>query len=297
MQTESTQLVSRGHSFLECPRWANGTLYASDFFTGEVLNWADGSPRPVVQIPGQPAGLGWTPDGDLLVVSMLDRRLLRWDGDALHEVADLSDAAAWHCNDMLVDGQGRAYIGNFGWDEQTDPVIKSTSLHRVDPNGQITEACTGVVCPNGMELTADGATLLIAETFAARISAFDVAIDGTLSNRRVWAAFSSHEFETLDEAFAAGVVLPDGIALDSAGGLWVADCVGRGVSRVLEGGEVTDFVSTGDMSAVAVALGGPDLRTLFICCSLPYPYDSGHPRDQRAATMRSIEVAVPGIAS
>jgi sugar lactone lactonase YvrE len=284
--------VSGGHSFLECPRWHDGHLYASDFFTREVLRWGDdGPPETVVTVPHQPAGLGWAPDGGLLVVSMTDRRLLRWDGRGLAEVADLRGSAPWHCNDMVVDGAGRAYVGNFGWDEQTDPVIVPTMLHRVDPDGSVHIAAEGLVCPNGMAITPDGRTLLVAESFAARITAFDRAPDGSLSNRRVWAAFADREFDTLPDALDAGVLIPDGIALDAAGCLWVADCVGTAVSRVAEGGDIVDVISTGDRSPVAVALGGPELRTLFICASERYPYRRGHPRDLRSGQMLRIDVA------
>ena len=198
-------LVSSGHSFLECPRWHNGALYASDFYTKQVLRWhAGGGPETVCTVPGQPSGLGWTPEGKLLVVSMLDRRLLRLDGNSLVDVADLGGYAPWHLNDMVVDAEGRAYIGNFGWDDDSDPLIVPTVLLRVDPDGAVAVAAEDLVNPNGMAITPDGRTLFVNETFASRVTAFDRAPDGTLTGRRTWAAFAERPHRTVPDALASG---------------------------------------------------------------------------------------------
>jgi sugar lactone lactonase YvrE len=285
--------VSDGHSFLEAPRWHDGRLYASDFYTGQVLCWdGAGAPRTVCEVPAQPSGLGWTARGELLVVSMIDRRLLRLGPDGLVEVADLSAHAPWHCNDMVVDDAGGAYIGNLGWDDETDPVIRSTRLLRVDPDGAVEVVAEELVGPNGMVITASGDTLLVCETFAARITAFDRARDGTLSGRRVWAAFTDEELATIPQALAAGVILPDGIALDADGGVWLGDCRGSGASRVAEGGKVLDFVPTGDLATFAVALGGSDRRTLYLCAGTPY--GSGDSSLGDTGAMLSRRVDVPG---
>jgi sugar lactone lactonase YvrE len=286
-------VMSTGHAFLEGPRWHDGALYASDFYRHRVLRWdGDGPPEPVCEISAQSSGLGWTPEGDLLVVSMIDRRLLRLRGGELTEVADLSEHASWHCNDMVVDDAGRAYIGNFGWDEATDPVIKTTALQRVDPDGSVTVVAEDLACPNGMAISPDGATLYVNETFAARVTAFDRAPDGSLSNRRVWASFSDQPFQTVPEALEAGVLLPDGMALDAEGAIWLADCRGSGATRVAPGGEVLDHVSTGEHATFAVALGGDDRRTLFLCTT--FPYGAGDPSRQHEGTMRRRRVDVPG---
>jgi sugar lactone lactonase YvrE len=286
-------VMSSGHAFLEGPRWHEGALYASDFFQHEVLRWAgDGPPETVCTVPAQPSGLGWTPDGALLVVSMVDRRLLRLDGDELVEVADLSEHATWHCNDMVVDGDGRAYVGNFGWDEATDPVIKPAALQRVDPDGSVHVVADELICPNGMAITPDGRTLLVNETFAARVTAFDREPDGSLTNRRVWASFSDTTFETVPEALAAGVILPDGMALDAEGALWLADCHGAGATRVAEGGEVLDRVSTAPHASFATAIGGTAEAPLLFCATT-FPYGAGDPRVQHESTMRSCPIAVP----
>jgi sugar lactone lactonase YvrE len=289
----NARTVAEGHSFLEGPRWHGGRLYASDFFTHRVLAFeADGAAETVCHVPGRPSGLGWMPDGSMLISSMVDRRLLRLVDGELVTVAELRDHAAWHCNDLIVDGQGRAYVGEFGWDEGADPTIQPGRILRVDPGGAVSVAADGLVFPNGMAITPDGRTMLVAETFAARISAFDRDGDGALSGRRTWAAFSDREFATTVEAIAAGVPLPDGIALDAEGALWVADAVGPAAIRVREGGEIVDAVATGEQASFAVALGGDDRRTLYVCAAVPY--GSGDPSAHYAARLLAAQVEVPG---
>jgi sugar lactone lactonase YvrE len=288
-------VVSDGHSFLEGPRWHDGSLYASDFYTREILRWdgGRGAPETVCRVAGMPSGLGWTPEGDLLVVSMADRRLLRLGAEpGLVEVADLSDHAPWHCNDMVVDEDGRAYVGNLGWDDENEDEVRDTVLLRVDPDGLVEVVADGLVNPNGMAITPDGRTLLVAETFAARITAFERDADGTLGRRRVWGAFAD-EFATVSAAFRSGAVLPDGIALDADGALWVGDCRGSAALRVAEGGEVIERVSTGESATFAVALGGVDRRTLFLCTGPPY--GTSDPARARDGAMCSHPVAVPGL--
>jgi sugar lactone lactonase YvrE len=259
-----------------------------------VLRWsgASGPPQTVCTVAGMPAGLGWTPAGQLLIVSMEDRRLLRLEGDTLVEVADLSGHAPWHLNDMVVDPEGRAYVGNLGWDDETDPVVVPTVLLRVDPDGAVAIAADDLINPNGMALTPDGRTLLVNETFAARVTAFDRAADGTLSNRRTWAAFSDGPFRTVSEAQESGALLPDGMALDEEGAVWLGDCRGSGAVRVGEGGALRDFVSTGPHATFAVALGGTERRTLFLCTGPPY--GETDPAKGRGGAMRQTDVAVPG---
>ncbi|MCQ6272322.1 SMP-30/gluconolactonase/LRE family protein [Pseudarthrobacter sp. R1] len=252
-------------------------LYASDFFAQAVLRFDQtGTPSVVCKVPGQPSGLGWGPDGCLLVVSMLDRRLWKFDGDNLREIADLNGLAPWHANDMAVDNTGRCYIGNFGWDESKHDAIESTVLIRVDPDGTATAAAEDLVFPNGIVISPDGATLLVAETFAGRITAFDRGADGTLHNRRVWADFSGGKtFATVSAALASGACLPDGIALADDGTLWVADAARQGALRVREGGAVVETIPLGKQTAFSVAVGGADRDRLFLCAGKPY--GSGDP--------------------
>lgn len=237
-------------AFPESPRWHDGALWFSDFYTQRVQRVdLAGRCETVVSVPGQPSGLGWLPDGRLLIVSMTDRRLLRLDGDALTQVADLSALAPFHCNDMVVDAKGRAYIGNFGFDFAARQTPRSTGLILVQPDGQTRVVANDLLFPNGTVITPDGKTLIIGETYAARLTAFDIAEDGSLSKRRVWAAL--------------GNAAPDGICLDAEGAIWLASPTSREVLRVMEGGEVTHRVATPGQ-AVACMLGGPQRRTLFV---------------------------------
>jgi sugar lactone lactonase YvrE len=287
-------VVGTGLSFLESPRWHDGRLWVSDFHTHRVLAFdADGAMEEVAVVPGQPGGLGFAPDGSLLVASMTDRRVLRADGSgSLAEVAELGTFAAWNLNDMVVDRHGRAYVGQFGFDVPADPQIAASDLMLVEPDGCVRIAAEDLVFPNGMAIGDDGRTLIVAETFAARISAFDVADDGSLSNRRTWASFTDTVGATIFEALECGAPLPDGIALDADGALWIGDLTGRGALRVLEGGAIAETISVGSEAVYAVALGGADRRTLYLCVG-PRPLDSTGPTDRRGRLL-SCRVEVPG---
>lgn len=287
-------VVATGLSFLESPRWHDDRLWVSDFHTRRVLAFdADGTMEEVASVAGQPGGLGFAPDGSLLVASMTDRRLLRADGaGALDEVADLSGLAAWNLNDMLVDRHGRAYVGQFGFDVPADPQIAASDLALVEPDGSVRIVAEDLVFPNGMALADDGHTLIVAETFAARMSAFDVADDGSLSNRRTWASFTDSVGATIFEALECGAPLPDGIVLDAEGALWIGDLTGRGALRVVEGGEIAETISVGSEAVYAVALGGADRRTLYLCVG-PRPLDSGPPTDRKGRLL-SCRVETPG---
>ena len=278
----TVRVVADGYSFLEGPRWHAGRLFLSDFYTHRVLALGpDGKVTTICTVAHQPSGLGFAPDGALLIVSMLDRRLLRLDDDRLVTVADLGEHAAGPANDMVVDHRGRAYVGNFG-EPLPDGTHAPTTLVRVDPDGDIAVAATDLVFPNGIVITPDGGRLLVSETFAGRISAFDVDTAGELSGRQVWMQFD-HESGRLP--------LPDGLALDAVGALWVADATGSGPLRV-DDGVVVDRVDTGDLSVYAVALGGEDRRTLFMCAAPPL--GSVDPRTSRLSVLLACQVDVPG---
>lgn len=242
-----------GLSFPEGPRWHAGRLYFSDFYRHVVQAVDDhGQSSIVAQVPNQPSGLGWLPDGRLLIVSMIDRRLLVQQHDgSLAEHADLGAVATWHCNDMIVDSVGRAYVGNFGFDTHGNVEPTTANLAMVDPQGGVSIAATDLAFPNGTVITADGNTLIIAESRARRLTAFDIDPDGLLHNRRLWAELGPH--------------VPDGICLDEAGAIWVADPRGRCVIRVTEGGAISDRIHTDGRGAYACMLGGSDGRTLYVC--------------------------------
>ena len=189
MPERAIRTVLDGMSYLECPRWHDGRLYLSDFYTQRVLAVdldGGGEAETVATVPEQPSGLGWMPDGTMLVVSMRDRRVLRVrDGGEPELHADLSELAPWHLNDMVVDAEGRAYVGNFGFDIMSGATIRSTGVVRVDPDGTAAVAADDLRFPNGTVIFPDGRTLVVAETLAGRLTAFDVGDDGSLANRRV----------------------------------------------------------------------------------------------------------------
>ena len=245
------EILVGGLTFPEAPRWRDGKLWFSDFYSHRVLTVdLAGHVETVVEVPQRPSGLGWRPDGTLLVVSMLDRRLLRVDGAKTHVVADLSALATGPCNDMVVDASGAAYVGNFGFDRHRGEAERTACLARVDADGRVTRVADDLHFPNGTVITPDGGTLIVAETLAHRLTAFDLATDGALSNRRVHA--------TLPGCF------PDGICLDADGAVWVADARQNRVLRVRADGTLDRTLTTGQSGAYACMLGGPDRRTLFV---------------------------------
>jgi sugar lactone lactonase YvrE len=294
MPERAIRTVLDGMSYLECPRWHEGRLYVSDFYTQRVLavDLDGGGCEPVATVPEQPSGVGWLPDGTMLVVSMRDRRVLRVrDGGEPELHADLSELAPWHLNDMVVDEAGRAYVGNFGFDLMSGGEIRRTGLIRVDPDGRATVVADELAFPNGTVIFPDGGTLVVAETLAGRLTAFDVAGDGALSNRRVWAALADvPDTDDLGELIAAGGVAPDGIALDAEGAIWAADALGGRVVRVREGGEIVEEIAPGT-GVFACGLGGADGRTLVMCAA---PSFAEHERrDTREAQLLACEVDVP----
>ena len=235
--------LASGLCFAEGPRWHDGHLWCSDMHAHQVLRISeDGAMQPVFEVDNQPSGLGWLPDGSLLVVSMLDRRLLRWDGARLTQHADLSKLASWHCNDMVVDTKGRAWVGNFGFDLHGGGERSTAELICVQPDGSARVAADDLLFPNGTVITPDGKTLIVAETFAGCLTAFDIEADGKLSGRRLWARLPE------------GAV-PDGICLDSGGGIWSASPSTSECIRQVEGGTVTHRVAL-EQGAYACMLGG-----------------------------------------
>jgi sugar lactone lactonase YvrE len=242
-----------GLIFAEGPRWHDGRLWFSDMHDKKILAVdMSGKAEVIFQADGDTSGLGWALDGSLLFVSMHDRKLMRLADDKAREVADLSAFASFHCNDMVVDEQGRVYVGNFGFDLHGGADPTAANLVKVDVDGTVSVAAPDMLFANGMVITPDDKTLIVGETFGACLTAFDIASDGTLSNRRVWANVAPS--------------VPDGICLDAEGAVWLASPTTQDVIRVVEGGEVTDRrkVST---NAFACMLGGEDGRTLFALTS------------------------------
>lgn len=293
MTTPQLRTVVSDMSFTECPRWHDGRLWFVDFYTHAVYSVKeDGSElRRELEVPAQPSGLGWLPDGRLLVVSMKDRTILRLEDDRSVVVhADVSEHVTGHPNDMVVDGEGRAWLGNFGFDLMAGADIEPASLLRIDPDGTVTSVASGLYFPNGSVVTPDGTTLIVDETFGNRISAFTIHADGSLGERRDWARFGDQPSSpSLADALGMAVVAPDGCGLDAQGCLWVADAVGSRVIRVREGGEIVDEIALGT-GAYACMLGGSADDTLFISCA---PDFDEHARSAaRDATIRAVRVAV-----
>lgn len=247
--------ILEGLAFPEGPRWHEGRLWFSDMHAHEVVAVdAAGQRETICEVHNRPSGLGWLPDGRLLVVSMVDRKLLRMEpGGTLSEHADLSSVAGGNCNDMVVDAQGRAYVGNFGFDMEGGEEPRPAALAMVTPDGAVQVVADDLAFPNGTVITPDGGTLIIAESRAGRLTAFDVARDGSLNNRRLFADVSP--------------ALPDGIALDEEGAAWVASPRTNEVLRALPDGSVGERISTGDRGAFACMLGGADRKTLFVLVS------------------------------
>jgi sugar lactone lactonase YvrE len=285
--------VASGFGFLEAPRWHEGRIWFSDFYTHQVRSArADGSGlRTEASVPQQPAGLGWLPDGRLLVVSMRDRKVLRREPDGtLVTHADLSGHATGHANDMVLDAAGRAYVGNFGFDLMSGAPLETASLHRVDPDGTVTEAAGDLWFPNGSVITPDG-VLIVNETFGNRCTAFDLTGDGRLVNRRVWAEFGPPPTERgIGQLIALAKVAGDGACLDREGALWIADATGARLLRVREGGEITDELHPGT-PVYACALGGADGRTLYACAAPDF--DEAARTAAREAALIAIRVTVP----
>lgn len=287
----NTSVVAEGLYFGEGPRWHEGRLWFSDFYDHAVKSVGDdGVLRVELQLDDQPSGLGWLPDGRMLVVSMRRRQLLRVDPDGVKLHADLSALATFHCNDMVVDGQGRAYVGNFGFDLDHAVATRGVEgvladhptavLARVDPDGSLHVASPDMHFPNGSVITPDGRTLIVAETLALCLSAFDIAGDGTLANRRVWAP--------------VGMRAPDGICLDADEHVWIANAIGPECVLFAPGGEVVATVVT-DQPCFACALGGADGRTLYM---LTAPSAVSHvARASRQGRILSARVATPTAAA
>jgi sugar lactone lactonase YvrE len=240
-------------TFGEAPRWFEGRLWFSDMHGHAV--WAmtpDGEAEKILEVPHHPSGLGFMPDGSLLVVSMEDRKVLRLRGGEVSVHADLmGHYARGHLNDMTVDAAGRAYVGQFGSDTYGGEPMQATSLILIEPDGRHRAVAEGLMMPNGMAISPDGRQLYVNETYAPCISRFAVAADGSLSGR---------------EVFAPLEVRPDGMCLDAEGCVWFGSAMhpGGGVFRVAEGGRILAAIQDAGWRGIACALGGPGRGTLFM---------------------------------
>jgi sugar lactone lactonase YvrE len=284
-----------GGGFFEAPRWRDGRWWVSDFYRGLVLTVEpDGTQSVVMEVPAQPSGLGWMPDGSLLVVSMKDHRLLRRfpDGSvSLH--ADLSEHCRGHLNDMVVDSHGRAFVGEFGFDLQAFADPAPGKLMRVDPDGSVHVLADDLLFPNGSVITRDGETLIVGETAGARYTALTLKPDGSVRDRAVWAQVAdTPELGPLAETLPKLGFAPDGCTLDSEGCIWAADAVGARCARVAEGGRIVDQIpAPPGLGIFACMLGGEDGLTLLMCAAPDFLEVNRAP--VREAVLLTTRVEVP----
>jgi sugar lactone lactonase YvrE len=291
VMTQSTRPFIDGLRFGESPRWRDGRLWYADFYSNTVCSADEaGATRVEVEVPGEPGGIGWLPDGRLLVVSRKPRTVLRLEADGrLVEHADLNPTATFYGNEMVVDRLGRAYVGNFGFDLDgfiaehgivalvEEPGAPKSPLIRVDPDGSTHVATGGLAFPNGTVITPDGKTLIVAETLIGQLTAFDIEADGTLTGQRVWAPLPW--------------CCPDGISLDAEGRVWVANAIAPQCLLVAEGGAIVSRV-TASQTCFACMLGGADRRTLYVMTA-PTSKES-EVSTTRTARIEQVRVEVGG---
>ena len=259
--SQTARVLCEGLYFGEGPRWRNGRLWFSDFFARAVKSVSlAGDVRVEFEIDDAPSGLGWMQDGSMLIVAMTSRRVLKRSPDGEISVhADLTGVANFHCNDMVVDSTGRAYVGEFGFDLHKEFATRgresvlahhaTAKLARISPDGAVDVAAEDLHFPNGSVITSDGKTLIVAETLAAALTAFDIGQDGALSGQRVWASTMPR--------------VPDGIALDASGDIWIANPRAAECARIAPGGAVLETIAT-SQNCYACMLGGDDGKTLFM---------------------------------
>ena len=274
----TTDILLTGLAFGEGPRWHEGRLWFSDFYRhGIYAMTPDGVEELILEVPSQPSGLGWLPSGELLFVSMLDRKLkiLSEDG-SVSDHADLSAIAGGPCNDMVVSSTGTAYVGNFGFDSSVGESFAQSTLSIVSPDGAVRAGPGGLDFPNGTVIDPSGAHMVVAESYGRRLTSFDIEGDGSLTNRRLFADLGSR--------------VPDGICLDEAGGIWVADPRNASCFRVVDGGEVTHDITL-DLNCFACMLGGEDRRTLYLVTA-PSSGESAH--DSTSGRIESVTVDIAG---
>ena len=281
------ETLMKGLTFGEGPRWHENKFYFSDFYSHKVYSLdLSGKHEVIVEIPNQPSGLGWTPDGTMLIVSMKDRKLMSLKDGQLKERADLTEFSGFHCNDMVVDIDGNAFIGNFGFNTYDGEEIKPTNLILVRPGEEPVLAADNLFFPNGTVITPDNKTLIVGETYAARLTAFDKSEDGSLSNRRIWADLKVNAEE-------GTVPLPDGMCIDEEGAIWVASPSTAEVIRVHEGGMISERIPV-QTNAFGFMLGGEDRRTLFICTSNGSGVDPEAALREKSGKIEITQVDVPG---
>ena len=275
-----TQILMNGLAFPESPRWHDDRLWFSDWGAHEVIALdADGRPEVVAHVDSLPFCIDWLPDGRLLIVSASEGLLLRRERDgSLVAHADLSSLADFKWNDIVVDGRGNSYVNNTGFDFPGGEFAPGI-LALVTPEGFARQVADEVAFPNGMVVTPDNSTLIVAESYGNKLTAFDIAADGSLSNRRLWADLRG------------GV--PDGICLDAENAIWYGDVPNKRCVRVREGGEVLQTIQL-DRGCFACALGGADRRTLFLTAN-EWRGTANMADGSRTGQVLTAEAPAPGV--
>jgi sugar lactone lactonase YvrE len=289
--TRTLAPLAGGGGFFESPRWHEGRWWVSDFFRHVVLAIdPDGTQREILTVDGQPSGIGWLPDGSLLVVSMTDHRVIRRSPDGTITVhADVAQWCGGVLNDMVVDAKGRAFIGNFGYTPGSEPMVPANVIV-VMPDGSTRVAAGDLMVPNGAVITPDGCTLIVGESMGGRYTAFTIDPDGVLTDRRLWAQLSPGP-PVGPIALESREFVPDGCTMDADGCLWSADPKGRRYCRVAPGGRILEEIPAPDgLQAVACMLGGQDGCTLLLCAAPPGAHEN---RDKRGALLLTTTVEVP----
>jgi sugar lactone lactonase YvrE len=271
-----TLLTGRG--LVESPRWHGDRLYFSDWSAGEVLAVdLEGRSEVVAQVKSLPLCTGWLPDGRMLIVSSADGRLLRREADgSLSTYADLG-RPGW--NDIVVDGRGHAYVNGAGFNPVAGEAFAPGAVSLVTADGTVQQVAGDIAFPNGMAVTGDNSTLIVADSYGHQLAGFDIGADGGLSGRRVWADL--------------GNGVPDGICTDAEGAVWYADVPGKQCVRVAEGGEVLRVVEL-DRGGFACALGGPGRSTLFIVAAEWRGMGAAEMVTPGSGQVLAVEVEVPG---
>jgi sugar lactone lactonase YvrE len=271
-----TLLTGRG--LVESPRWHGDRLYFSDWSAGEVLTVdLAGHSEVVAQVKSLPLCTGWLPDGRMLIVSSGDGRLLRREADgSLTTYADLG-RPGW--NDIVVDGRGHAYVNGAGFNPMAGEAFAPGGVSLVTPDGTVRQVADDIAFPNGMTVTADNSTLIVADSYGHQLVGFDIDADGGLSGRRVWADL--------------GDGVPDGISVDAQNAVWYADVPGKQCVRVAEGGKVLQTVEL-DRGGFACTLGGPGRNTLFIVAAEWRGMGQAEMVTPGSGQVLAVEVEVPG---
>jgi sugar lactone lactonase YvrE len=260
-----------GGAFFESPRWHEGRWWVSDFYRHLVLSvGVNGEPREVLEVEEQPSGLGWMPDGSMLVVSMRDHRILRWSADAgVTQHADVSEYCGGHLNDMVVDTHGRAYVGNFGFDLMGGGDLEPANLIRVDPDGGASIAAEDLLFPNGSVITPDGKTLIVGEPPGRAIRPSQSMRTGRSAIAASGAQIApTPEITSLAETLSKLQFGPDGCGLDAESHIWCADEVNARCVRIAPGGDIVEEIEApAGLDFFACMLGGDDGRTLLMCAA------------------------------